>query len=442
MLRNLANRIFGDITLVFSRGEEFARNRLYILWFSIFANVVVMLYGGNFFTGLLLKLGADDAYMGAITIVTYAANIAAVFSPLLVERFRRRKRMLLISRSIYYVLLLGFITAIPYLGIGQSTMLVMILTIIALANMIASLTGSGMSVWHLQSLPEGVRSSFFANLNMIIGILNMVLLNLAGLFADYFKLRGQELLGIILLRCAACLFAVIEIWNLGRIKEYPYPEAAKKISLLDILRIPLKNRKYLAVIAIIVMWTMASTIPGPFYQVYLLKDLQINYSFLSAVNLLNIPVLLIAMPVWGRLISRYGDVKLFAPLAALISLHYLSLAFVTQANYQWLYPVSVFYFFVLAAGITQVASLMPFKFIPETNQSNYLSFYGAVNTAAALVGTLIGQWFILATETAWLPLYGFLLGNKQLVMLATAGAVFLGAAVMFFINRQLQRIAN
>ena len=442
MLRNLANRVFGDITLVFSRSEEYARNRLYILLFSIYANVVVMLYGGNFFTGLLLKLGADDAYMGAITIVTYAANIAAVFSPLIVERFQRRKRMLLVSRSIYYVLLLGFITIIPYLGVGQSTKLAAILSIIALVNMIASLTGSGMSVWHLQSLPEGVRSSFFANLNMIIGILNMVLLNLAGLFADYFKQRDLELLGIVLLRCAACLFAAIEIWSLSRIKEYPYPAPSRRISLPDILRIPLKNRKYLAVIAVIVMWTMASTIPGPFYQVYLLKDLRINYSFLSAVNLLNIPVLLIAMPVWGRLISRYGDVKLFAPLAAMISLHYLSLAFVTNANYQWLYPISVFYYFVLAAGITQVASLMPFKFIPETSQSNYISFYGAVNTTAALLGTLIGQGFILATEAAKMPIYSLLLGNKQLIMIVTAGAVLLGAVLMFFINRRLQRITG
>ena len=442
MLRNLANRIFGDITLVFSRHEEYARNRLYILWFSIYANVVVILYGGNFFTGLLLSLGADDGYMGAITIVTYAGNIAAVFSPLIVERLRQRKKLLLVCRGLYYLLLLGFITAIPFLGVGQSAKLAMILSVIALVNLIASLTGSGMSVWHLQSLPEGIRSSFFANLNMIIGILNMVLLNLAGLFADYFKMRGQELLGIVLLRCVAILFAALEIYNLSRLREYPYPKPTQQLKLPDIVRIPLRNSKYRAVIAIIVLWTLAATIPGPFYQVYLLKELKINYSVLSAVNLLNIPVLLIAMPIWGRVIGRFGDVKLFAPLAALASLHFVSLALVTKDNYQWLYPVSVFYYFLLAAGITQVASLMPYKFIPETNQSNYISFYGAINTGAALLGTFIGQRFILATEAVGLPFHGMILGNKQLIMFATGGAVLLGAAAMFFINRWLEKKAG
>lgn len=440
MLRNLAYRIFGDITLVFSRHEEFARNRLHILWFSLYANVVAILYGGNFFTGLLLRLGADDAYMGAITIAAYAGSIAAIFSPLLIERFRHRKKMLLISRGIYYILLLGFVTAIPFVGISSGARLAAILAVISMVNLISALTGSGMSVWHLQSLPESVRSSFFANLNMIIGILNMILLNLAGLFADFFKNRGQELLGIVLLRSAAFLFAIFEIYNLSRIKEYPYPVPEKRINLPDIVRIPFKNARYRAVIIVIMIWTLTATIPGPYFQVYLLKDLKISYSFLSAVNLLNVPVLLFAMPIWGRVVGRLGDVKLFSPLAALISLHFLSLAFVTKENYQWLYPISVFYYFLIAAGITQVASLTPYKFIPETNQSNYLSFYGAANTLAALLGTFIGQMFILSTQRFSIEFNGKVFANRQLIMVAAAMAVLFGAVVMNFVYRRLCKV--
>ncbi len=440
MLRNLSSRIFGDITLVFNRSEEFARNRLYILWFSIFANVIAILYGGYFFTGLLLKLGADDAYMGAVTIVTYACNVLAVLSPMFIERFARRKRMLMWARAIYYVLLLGFITLIPFIGAGNGVKLASILTIIALVNLISAFTGSGFSVWHLQSMPQSVRSSFYSNLNMIIGVLNMILLNLAGLFADYFKARGREILGIVLLRAMAALFAVVEIWTLSRIKEYPYTQPPTKINLRDIFRNPLKNKRYRAVMAVIVLWTLTASIPGPFYQVYLIKDLKISYSFLSVVNLLNIPVLLIALPIWGRIIARSGDVKLMPKLAGFIALHYLSLAFVTGGNYQWLYPVTVFYYFLLAAGITQAASLMPFKYIPEINQSNYLSFYGTANTLAALAGTLLGQQLVLLTEELKFPLFGMVIANKQFIMLITGAAIVLGAVAMAFINRWLDRV--
>lgn len=439
MLRNLANKIFGDITLVFNRSEEYARNRLHILWFSIFANVVVVLYGGYFFTGMLLKLGASDAYMGGITVVTCAGSIAAVFSPLLIERFRRRKALLLAIRCVYYLLLLGLITAMPYIGIGNDARLAVIMAVVALVNLLSSLMGSGMSVWHLQSMPESVRSTFFSNLNMIIGVLNMILLNLAGLFADFFKARGQEMLGIVLLRLVACLFAAFEIYNLSRIREYPYPKAERNIGLLDIFRNPLKDRRYRSVMAVIMIWMLAASIPGPFYQVYLIRDLKISYSFLSMVNLLNIPVLLLAMPIWGRLVARVGEVRIFPKLTLLIVLHFLSLSFVTKANYQWLYPASVFYYFLIAAGITQAASLMPYRFIPETNQSNFLSFYSAVTTLGALLGTLVGQWFVVATEGAKVGLPGIDLGNKQLLMAVAAFAVLAGTVATHFIVARLQK---
>ena len=433
------NKIFGDITLVFNRKEEFAGNRLHILWFAIFANVTAMFYGGNFFTGLLLRMGASDAYMGTITIVTYAGNIAALFSPLIIERFIKRKKMILITRAIYYALLLGFITLIPYLGAGTGVKLALVLSAITVVNLISALTGSGMSVWHMQSIPQSIRSSFFTNINMIIGILNMVALNLAGLFADYFKSQGQEMLGITLLRLMACVFACADIYNLSRLREYHYPKADVQLSLIAIFKNPIQNKRYRAVMAVILIWTLTATLPGPFYQVYLLKDLQISYSFLSAVNLLNIPVLLIALPIWNRVIRSVGDIKLFSPLAGLMALHFVALALVNRGNYQWLYPVAVFYNFVLVAGITQVASLMPYKFIPDTNQSNYFSFYSTVTMVAALLGTILGQQFIVLTESANITLLGIQIANKQLLVLVTGIAVFGGSIAILFINKWLEK---
>lgn len=437
-MSNLLDRIFGDFTLVFNRQEEYAHNRQYILWFNIFANSAVMFYGGNYFTGLLLRMGADNNIMGLVTIITYAANLAAVFAPLLLERFRRRKAFLIASRGASYALQLLFITALPYLGIANGTKLSWVLVAIAAANLIGSLTGSGLTVWHLQSIPQNVRSSFFQNINMIIGILNMLMLNLAGVIADWFKGMGQELLGITLLRLIALAMAAGDLYNLSRLREYPYPEATAP-NLLSIFTNPLKIKPYRAVMTVIFLWTLTATLPGPFYTVYLLQDLHISYSFLSAVNLLNIPVLLVVLPAWSRLIRARGDIRLFPVLAALCSLHFLALSVINAGNYTWLYPTAVFYWFVASCGITQVASLIPYKFIPEANQSNYLSFYNTINMVAAMLGTVLGQQLILHTDQWSTHLLGMSFGNKQLLV-AVTGAAILGAAVaMAFIHRWLKR---
>lgn len=437
-MSNLLNRVFGDFALVFNRHEEYARNRQSILWFNIFANSAAMFYGGNYFTGLMLRMGADDNIMGLVTIITYAANLAAVFSPLFLERFPQRKTMMILMRGGFYVLQLIFITALPYLGMANSMKLSWVLIAIALSNLIASLIGSGLTVWHLQSIPGNVRSSFFQNINMIIGILNMIMLNLAGVIADWFKGAGHELLGITVLRGIALVMAALDLYNLCRLKEYPYPKAQMP-NLLSIFTNPLKIKPYRAVMTVIFLWTLTATLPGPFYTVYLLQDLHINYSFLSAVNLLNIPVLLVALPAWSRLIRARGDIRLFPILAALCSLHFVALSVIHAGNYVWLYPVAVLYWFITSSGVTQVASLMPYKYIPEANQSNYLSFYNTVNMVAAMLGTILGQQLVLHTGTVHFQLWGIGFGSKQLLVAVTGFSLLSAAGVMAVLTRWLHR---
>lgn len=439
MLWNLANRIFGDITLLFNRSEEYAKNRLNILWFSVFSNIVIILCDGYFFTGLLLRLNASDAFIGFTTVATYFGGVAAVFSPLLFTRFAKRKTLLILSRGLYYILLLGFVTAAPYMGSGRDAQLALILCAITLANLALSLTNSGMSAWHLQSMPESVRSTFYSNLNMIMGVLNMILLNLASFLADYFKSSGQELFGIVLLRLMACLFALVELWCLCRIKEYPAEKPERQAGILETLRIPLQNKRYLAVTAIVMVWTFTASIPGPYYQVFLLRNLKISYSFLSIINLLNIPVLLIAMPIWGRVIARVGEARLFPKLMVLIALHFLSLAFVTGSNYSWLYPASVFYYFLIAAGIAQTVSMMPYRFMPEADKSSFMTFHGIAATLSALLGTVLGLVFVTSMLSVKIYLFGFGLGNKQLLMMFAAAAVLAGTIATHFINRWLKK---
>lgn len=438
-MKKLSGKIFGDTAMLFDRREEYSRNRLFVLCFSVFANISAVLQGGNFFTGLQLRMGAKDVDIGNVTIVTQACSMLAIFCPLVVEGLLKRKKMLLITRSIYVIVLPCCITVIPFLNIGSHAQLTLLLAVVAAANLLSSLTSSGIAVWHLQSLPESTRLPFFTNLNMIVGTINMLMLNLAGVFIDYFKAHGNELLGIVLLRIVACLVSALDIFCASRIREYAYAKPEKKINLVEIFKNPLSNMRYRAVMGIAVLWSLTVSIPGPFYQVYLLKVLHINYSFLCAVNLMNIPAILFCMPVWRRVIVRFGDIRLFAPLAFILSFHYLALSFVTASNYFWLYPLACMYYFVIISGITQICSLLPYKFIAEANQSNYISFYGTITTLSALLGTLIGQMYIASSGGVNFKLFAENLCNKQLVVILTGASVFCAAIAMFFISRWLER---
>ena len=96
--------------------DEMARNRGKILTENCCANVVNNLVGGNFLTGLLLLMDATTVEIGMISIIANICNTLQIFSPLLLERFRRRKPLLIASRAIIHlvnVVLIGLVAVLP-----------------------------------------------------------------------------------------------------------------------------------------------------------------------------------------------------------------------------------------------------------------------------------------------------------------------------------------
>ena len=55
---------------------------------------------------------------------------------------------------------------------------------------------------------------------------------------------------------------------------------------------------------------------------------------------------------------------------------------------------------------------MPYANIPEENQINYIGFYTAINSIAAIVGMEIGVLFIKYTSNLKVSLIGIEMGNK------------------------------
>jgi hypothetical protein len=60
------------------------------------------LIGAYFLTGLFLYVGADDSFIGAISMVTFGANLLQLLAPLLLERFSSRKKLLIYARATKY----------------------------------------------------------------------------------------------------------------------------------------------------------------------------------------------------------------------------------------------------------------------------------------------------------------------------------------------------
>ncbi len=399
------------------------------------------LIGGNFFTGLLLLLNAGDGLIGFIAMLGYLGNMLQVFSPLLLERFQQRKRFLIGVRIALYLLNVVTIGLIPFLPASDGLRLGLMMCTLMLLHIINALTSPGFQVWHIKSVPESDRAGYFTVNSILNGIVVYSVILGAGAFVDRFKAAGAELAGLTWLRAIAVGLCFVDVFLLTRIKEYPYERSGEVFRPVDLLVRPFREKKYLVSVATACLWSFIANLPGPYFSVYMLKELQVSYSFLNVVNMVNIPVLLFIAPLWRKRVHR---VSWFGTLTLAVSLylvHFFVLPFVT-AQTLFLYPIAVIYALLMAPGINLVFANMTYINLPEKDQTNYISFYAAMNNLAAFLGTLAGRQFIAATAGLRIRVLGTEMGNKQYILLLTGTLMVVAVFVIRGLHRRSVKLSG
>jgi len=413
--------------------DEMARNRWFIAGDNYAFNLSFYLTNGSFLTGYLLLLHADNAYLGLFSMVLFLGNSFQFLAPLVLNRFARRRPLLLAARAFYQlmnIVLLGLAFRLP-----PSVQLPFLLAVTFFGYAGSAVTSPGVQAWHLRSIPEDKRIRFFSFLNVTLNLLNYVCILLASRVVDAFKADGNEMLGLTLLRVGAVVFAVVDLALMARIREYPEPPAPSHAgSLLDVF----KSRPYLGSVAIAALYTFATCTAGPYFTAYLLQDVGMAYTTISLVSALVVPVMLLTTPLWTRILERYGLFRVFRLCILLFSLQYFALAFTSKAT-TWIYPVAALYSYVFATGSGNVMSNLPFRNLPEVNRTNALGFYAASTSVAAILGILLGRQFMAWTQSVRFSLLGVDFGNRQLILFLSGGLVALVALALFLSDHRPDR---
>lgn len=418
----------------YTRGERSSQDRARLLALNYTANIIANLIGGSFLTGLLLLMDADDSFIGTISMIGVAANMLQMFAPLLLERFKRRKPLLMAMRAVIMVINILVIGLIPLAPVGRQAQLAFTALCVAVVNLLNALSAPGISVWHLQSIPPRVRSGFFSLVTMTVGAV-VAIFNLGGsALVDVFKANGNEYGGLLTLRLIAFALFILDFYLYGRIKEYPYESAAERFTIKDLFTLPLKNRLYLRTIAIVFLWNVTANIPGSYYTVYLLKNLNISYTYIMTMNMLNVPIVLLLTRVWSRISSGRSPFRILWMGMSMYLMHYVGLALVTEQTL-FIYPITLIWAFVMAIGINLPFASIPYVNIPRENQTVFIGFYSTVANFAALIGVTIGKYFIAATEDVNINILGFEMVNKQYMLLLTAGLMAIAVLLIRHIDR-------
>jgi len=184
-----------------------------------------------------------------------------------------------------------------------------------------------------------------------------------------------------------------------------WPQTWQRAPFFSRLSIPLRDVNFRRFIGFHLCWGWSVNLAAPFFAVYMLKDLQLSYTFVTALASLTALSNMMGMRFWGQMTDRFSakPVSLLGGLGAAV-LPGIWLTTAVISPWVVLPLVHVLGGFAWSAFSLNVNTLL-LALAPTRERSIYLSVYAALTgltaAAAPIVGGLLGR--VLQSGAVSLP---------------------------------------
>lgn len=418
MVRNfsLQNLKKSEFFQVFNFHDEQAKGRSCMVFDILFGTIASNLIGGTFFTGFLIENGINMVDIGYVTSIPLFCCCFSIFTPVVLDHFKRRKFVLCASRLLYYAINILGITAIPALPLSLAAKKVYIFVVIFLSNVINQLFATGFTAWHSNFLPDDVRPKYFSYQQIISGLASFVTLLVSGLLTDAVSAAGQSRLPVMIgLRLSAFIFVLLDVYALTRPREYEYKTSAK-VSILSVFTVPFRYKNFILSMVLVFLWTFATHMTVSSYVVYALNDLKVSYTVISLIDSLYGWFIFFIVPFWRRHTLRHNWYRTLLVTTVPNCLTYFIALFIVPANGLWLYPIYRLIQHFTGVGFNYAFANIAYVHLPDADRTSCLSFHLLASQAAGFLGMITGTRILSATENIVLSLPGMTLNNVKIAM--------------------------
>lgn len=293
-------------------------------------------------TPYLLAVGKTSAninfYVGLLSsLPSLFGNFIQLLSARLIEKNSRKK---IVSISVAVQALIWLAMIIPgflyfYLGKDSSYSALLVVIIYTLLVVAGSFAGPAWNSWMgAIAPPVEKRASFFGKRNKIIGTVSLLVGLLGSFILDYFE-KTNIFVAFIILFGVSFVFRLRSAYLFK--KQYEPKLELKEdyyFSFFSFIK-RMRSNNFGKFTLFVAMFSGAVAIASPFFAVYMLTDLKLNYTFYMIIILASSLSSLLSMPLWGKIIDGFGAVKVmkFAGLlASLLPLFWLPSLLISDLN--------------------------------------------------------------------------------------------------------------
>lgn len=380
-------------------------------------SVMFALTSGVFLIGFALFLGATPFQIGLISSLPFLANAAQIIGAYFVESTGQKKKISITTALVNRFLWIPIILT-PFLIFPYSKAIWIVIILFSLSSIFGAISGVAWLSWTSTIVPKNILGKFFSKRNAYIGFVTVIIGLLGGLFLDYWGINQLNLLhAFAVIFSIAVVFGLLSVFYQRLIQEIPVKaEHVTFKKFVGLVRMPYKDENFRKFVRFGLIWGFALGIVGPFFIVYQLDILELNYMMIVALNTLFIVSGIISLSKWGDVVDRYGAKPVLAISSFIVSLYPLFFLFVTKQNFMLLVPINILAG-IAWSGVDFASAQILLRISPYYNKSVYFSSFAAASGIALGIAPILGGFLVGIFESISLPLVFITLSGIHIIFL-------------------------
>lgn len=391
------------------------------------------LCGGMFLVGYAIKiLNASAAQIGILASLPLFASLSQIFGAYLIEKYGETKKLCFMSVIASRILwLLIIMLPLAMFSALLDWRVWILIAVIAFSSIFGSLAGISWLAWMSELAPEKVRGTYFGKRSMIAAACGMVVVLLAGKFLSLWESRFAQdnPFGFIIIFAFGLFIGLIATWFLFHVPE---PDVAQKKKSFDLSLFlnPLKDRNYLVLIIFVSAWMFSFQIAAPFYGVYMIENLQVDFSSITIFLTLATLTSLFMMKIWGPMSDRLGNKPIVIVSGWILVL--IPFIWITALPGNYFIPVVVAHILsgAFIAGVTLSLFNIVIKLSPREGRSAYLAMFAAITGVVSGIAPVLGGGLSEFFKRFSFVLLTYNISNLHMIFILSS---VLQAATIFFV---------
>jgi MFS family permease len=386
--------------------------------------------GTAVFTGYLLWLGATDAEVAYFVSIASFVSLWQVVASLIAPKIKRKK--LFIFCVGFMEMSFRFLLILAPLFFPADHRILFVGILLGLALSCGNLLSPIYNGWLATVIPPDIRARFIGRQTMANLLAGMAAAYAAGRYVDFVG-ETDRYIGFVTAYGVATALGISGYINLMRV-PFQEPEEEAPGNLLT----PFRDRPFVKLLTFFLLWNFALGISSPFYSVFMLRVLQIDYATVALFNSLFMGTMMLGYRLMGGLVDRYGGkavLQLLVPPSLLTPLLWVF----NKPDAYFIIPIVMAITGLIHAGILVGVNTLLFGTLSEgRNKTTYFAAWSTAINMAYAVAPLIGSALVQQFGNVQYTWFDIPVGDLQLTFLVTSGMLVIPLVLVALIEDQKQ----